>query len=71
MNKKTLKPINNINCITVSISGVQELLGIGKSKAYEVGELAGAKLKIGTRTVYRVDKLKEYIDKLTEEQQAQ
>lgn len=62
--KITEKKINNP--ITVSITDVCALYGIGRNKAAEFGAQAGARVKLGKRVLYRVDKLNAYIESLTE-----
>lgn len=54
--------------ITVDINGLQSMLSVGKTTAAEIGEKAGAIVRIGRRKLYNVRKVQEYIDKLTEEE---
>lgn len=54
--------------ITVDISGLQSMLGLGKNNAMDVGKKAGAVIRISNRrTLYSVEKIKAYIESLTED----
>jgi hypothetical protein len=60
---------NNIemeNKIAVDINGLQGMLSIGRNTAADIGEKAGAVIRIGRRKLYNVRKVEEYINKLTE-----
>lgn len=52
--------------ITVDTVGLQELLGCGRMAALEIGERAGAKIKIGRRTLWSVRKIMDFIDSVAE-----
>jgi len=54
------------NKITVDINGLQQLLSIGRNSAATIGEQAGAVIRIGRRKLYNVDKVKAYMNKMTE-----
>lgn len=54
--------------ILVDINGLQAMLSIGKNTASGIGEKAGAVVRIGTRKLYNVKKIEEYIEQLTEKQ---
>lgn len=47
--------------ITVSTDRLAELLDCGKSTARNIGEKAGAKIKIGRRTLWNIEKIKTYL----------
>ena len=55
--------------ITIDIHTLMAMLGIGRNSALKVAEEAGASLHIGSRKLYNVEKIKAYIDKLTEAEQ--
>lgn len=60
---------NNIdtdNKITVDINGLQAMLSIGRNTAAEIGEKAGAVIRVGRRKLYNVRKIEEYMNKLSE-----
>ncbi len=52
--------------ILVDIHELQEMLSVGMQSAAAIGTEAGAVVRIGRRKLYRVDKIKAYIDQLTE-----
>lgn len=57
----------NYSPITVDIRGLQSMLNLGKNKAMEIGNKAGAVIHLGSRrTLYSVEKIKAYMDGLTE-----
>ncbi len=62
MKKKTPYPI------TTDVEGIQGLLGVGRGKAREIGEKAGAVIRLSSRRVlYNVGKIKDYMDSITED----
>lgn len=66
---KTMYKTNAIetdNKITVDINGLQAMLSIGKNTAAEIGEKAGAVIRIGRRKLYNVKKIQEYMDGLSQ-----
>lgn len=52
--------------LTVDISGLMEMLGTGKVTAAQIGQAAGATMKVGRRRLYYVPKIREYLKTLTE-----
>ena len=50
--------------ITVDTSGLMGLCSCGKQTALEIGNNAGAKVKIGKRTLWKVNKVMDYLEKL-------
>ena len=59
----------NFEPITVDIYALTYMLGVGRNTALKVADEAGASLHIGSRKLYNVEKIKAYINKLTEEEQ--
>ncbi len=59
----------NTTPITIDIHTLTAMLGVGRNTALKVADEAGASLHIGSRKLYNVDKIKAYIDKLTEAEQ--
>lgn len=57
---------NNVEKITVGIYELMEMLGVGKNTADNIGRDAGAVVKIGRRKLFNVNKIQEYMDKLSE-----
>ena len=54
--------------ILVDIYELQEMLSCGMQTATKIGQEADAVIHIGRRKLYKVDKIKAYIDQLTEAQ---
>ena len=52
--------------ITVNAEGLMALCSCGKSTALEIGNKSGAKLKIGKRTLYKVNAVMRYLEGLSE-----
>lgn len=49
------------NKITVDITGLQNLLSVGRNTASKIGEDSGAIIRIGRRKLYIVSKINEYM----------
>jgi hypothetical protein len=47
--------------VTVDITGLMELLSCGRATALDIAEQAEAVMKSGKRTLYSVEKVKEYV----------
>lgn len=63
-----MRKTTNIDCdnkITVDINGLQALLSLGRCTADEIGEKAGAVVRVGRRKLYNVEKIKKYINDLS------
>lgn len=58
----TYPEIDPHSLITVTTEGLQLLLGCGRDSAAHIGELAEARVQIGRRVLWNVNKIKEYID---------
>ena len=52
--------------ITVDIEGLKAMLSCGAPTAREVGELAHARVVLGRRVLYSVEKVKNYIYTIAE-----
>lgn len=50
----------------VDSKGLQAMLSCGMSTAVRIGTEAKAKVKIGRRVLWNVDKVQEYINKISE-----
>lgn len=59
----------NINPLTIDTQTLMAMLGVGRNTALKVADEAGASLHIGSRKLYNVEKIKAYVDKLTETEQ--
>ena len=62
---KTLKREDN-HKITVDIERLAAMLSCGRAKARKIGEQAEARICIGRRVLYSVDKVKQYLCDLSE-----
>lgn len=63
--KKFTEP-NKFPRITVSTDVLQQMLGCGRASAVNIGDQAGARMQIGRRVLWNVEKVKAYIDDLSE-----
>lgn len=52
--------------VAVDIEGLAALLSCGQSTAKKIAEDAGAKIYIGRRVLYSVDRIRRYIDLIAE-----
>lgn len=52
--------------ICVTVSTLMDLLDCGRCTADNIGTAAGARLKIGRRVLYNVDKIRRYLDTVNE-----
>ena len=59
------KHLSTDNCIAVDIEGLQAMLSVGRCTAANIGNLAGASIKIGRRRLYNVQKIKDYLNHTT------
>lgn len=57
---------NAAHPLTVDIHKLMEMLCCGEVTARKIGEEAGAKICIGRRVLYRVCKIEEYLDDLSD-----
>lgn len=64
MNKTIIRKTSKL--LTVDIEGLSAMLSCGYATARKIGEQAQARIYIGRRVLYSVDKVQQYIDDLTE-----
>ena len=64
MNKTKERPTSQP--ITVNIDKLSAMLSSGHATARKIGEQAGAKIVIGRRVLYSVEKVKNYLSYLEE-----
>lgn len=64
MNKTKIRETEKY--ITVDIERLSALLSCGKATARKIGEQSGAKIVIGRRVLYSIDKVRHYIDCMSE-----
>lgn len=62
---KTLKRATNQH-IAVDIEKLSAMLSCGHATARKIGEQAGARICIGRRVLYSVDKIKQYLVAMSE-----
>jgi len=60
------KKTNNLPSLTVSAESLAEMLNCGRPTAVKIGVEAGARIQIGKRVLFKVDKVNSYLDKLAE-----
>lgn len=64
MNKTT--PRDTTEPLTVDIEKLSAMLSCGHATARKIGEQAGARIVLGRRVLYSVEKVRRYIDCLAE-----
>ena len=64
MNKTKIR--ETADYIAVDIERLATLLSCGKATARKLGELAEARIFIGRRVLYSVEKIRKYLDSTTE-----
>ena len=62
---KDIQKFTTIEPLYISITDLRPLLSVGKVTAEKVGEAANAKVKVGKRTLYNVEKIKKYMESLS------
>lgn len=60
------KERKEIQPLAVDIEGLSALLSCGHATARKIGEQAEAKIVIGRRVLYSVDRVRKYLDYLAE-----
>ncbi|MCD8014600.1 MAG: hypothetical protein LUG99_15785 [Lachnospiraceae bacterium] len=53
--------------LTVDIDRLMSMLCCGKATARKIGEASGAKIHVGSRVIYHVGRVEEYLNSLTED----
>ena len=59
MNKTKIKSNGTADCC--DIEGLSAMLSCGRATARKIGEQAGAKIVIGRRVLYSIEKVKKYL----------
>lgn len=52
--------------VTVSTENLAKMIDCGRATAVKIGTAAGARVQIGKRVLFKMDKVEEYLNKLTE-----
>ena len=64
---KTTAIIHDIkDCRTVDTPTLQRLLSCGRFTATEIATAAGARVKVGRRILWNVNKIQQYLDSISE-----
>lgn len=66
MKKTTTFSGNKDDKLTVTILGLQELTGLGRSSAEKIAREAKAEIRVGRRHLYNVEKVKNYLYSISE-----
>ena len=53
--------------LSVDTTELQKILGCGRPTAVEIGSLAGARIEVGKRLLWNVNKVKKYLDNIATE----
>ena len=61
------REISSGSKMTVDLINLQDMLCVGRGTAEEIGKNANAVIKIGRRKLYNVEKIKAYLNSLSEE----
>lgn len=63
----TTKPLFHHNTLrlTVTTDELQALLGCGRKSAVDIGELAEARIQLGKRVLWNVEKVKTYLNMIS------
>ena len=70
MNHKSERKPETGGAITVGLTELMARLNSGRQTAEKVAAAAGAKIKIGRRTLYHVGKIEAYLEQMAEKQAA-
>lgn len=68
MVKKKNYSIDASDRVTVGIDTLAALLDCGRATATKIGTDAGARIKVGRRVYFRMDKVNAYLDDLTDKE---
>lgn len=64
--RKTKKSIHSCEKLSVDIHELASLLSCGESTARKIGMESGARIRVGRRVLYSLDKVKEYLSSQTD-----
>lgn len=70
MHYKTERAPETGSAMVIGLPELMARLNSGRQTAEKVAAAAGAKIKIGRRTLYHVGKIEKYLEQLAEEQRA-
>lgn len=66
MNATKQFDIESTRKLSVDTEGLQAILGCGRKTATQIGESAEAKIRIGKRVFWNVEKVKQYLNDISE-----
>lgn len=65
INMNATRRVNISGKQVVDTAELQSLLSCGRKTAVEIGDHAGAKIKIGRRVLWNVNKVQQYLDNIS------
>lgn len=65
MHSRTNTTIDFSNCKAVGTKELASILGVGKNSAEKFGNEAGAKVKIGRRTIWNLSKIQAHLNAMS------
>lgn len=66
-NKQTAIQNRTVNPLYIGVEEVMMIYSISRTTAEKVGKISGARIKVGRRVLYNVDRLKNYFESLQSE----
>lgn len=60
--RKTKIPDTPIKQIATDANGLAQKLGCGRATAVKIGVAAGARIQVGKRVLFKIDKVEEYLN---------
>ena len=54
-----------IEKLTSTTDRLQAMLGCGRKSAVQIGDLAGARIQLGKRVLWNVNKVKDYVNRVS------
>lgn len=64
---KTTSSSNISHRLTVSAETLAQMLDCGRATAVKIGKEAAARVQVGTRVLWNVDKIQRYLDNISTE----
>lgn len=66
MRRTNIPDIGGREPLAVPVGVLAGMLGCGQQTAKKIGTAAGARVQLGKRVVFRLDRVREYLDTVTE-----
>ena len=67
MRKTSIRSYDHQNKLTVNTSSLVSMLDCGRASAVRIGEEAGARIQIGKRVLWNVEKVRTYLNSCSTE----